>query len=100
MSCSVCAGHDSSNCPCCGESYSIVKCPECGGDGIDHRLAFDIRTREEIAIEPLTYLALPKDEDDAEAKRWNYCRSDKNCPFCKGIGEVYQDIKNNHYPLY
>jgi len=100
MSCSVCAGHDTYNCPCCGDELSVATCPECGGDGIDHRLAFNIVTREFVKVEPITWQVLPKTEDEAEAMRWNYCQAEENCPFCKGLGEVYQDIRENYYPLY
>lgn len=35
MSCSVCAGYSSENCPCCSEDLDVIECPECEGLGVD-----------------------------------------------------------------
>lgn len=98
MSCSVCAGYSSSNCPVCGESH-IVDCPECYGSGINHNLAFNIHTRQDVKVNEITWMMLPATEEEAEKKGQNYCRSEENCPYCKGIGQVRKE-DDGYYPLY
>jgi DnaJ-class molecular chaperone len=99
MSCTVCQGYDTQNCPVCGETLQVVPCPECDGTGVDQRLAFNIRTRLFVEVNKLTWLILPSDEDRAEAMGWNYCRAEENCPFCKGIGEVHKDRYGDLSPM-
>ena len=98
MSCNVCAGYDSTNCPVCGEER-IVTCPVCEGTGINQRLAFNIHTRQSVKVTEIAWLFLPKTEEEAEAKGQNYCRSEENCPACKGLGEVRKE-GDAYYPLY
>lgn len=100
MSCSVCGGHTfSGECPACSEIIGVVPCPECGGTGIDHRLAFNIRTRQFVEVTALTWEILPSDEDRAEAMGWNYCRAMENCPHCEGIGEVQKYVDGTFQAL-
>jgi DnaJ-class molecular chaperone len=99
MSCTVCRGYDTSKCPVCSEQLEVIECPECNGTGINHRLAFNIRTRQYVEVTPMTWEILPSDEDRAEAMGWNYCRTEENCPYCKGIGEVMR-IDGSIEPLY
>lgn len=99
MSCTVCQGYAVQNCPVCQENLHTVCCPECDGTGINHRLAFNIRTRLFVEVNKLTWLTLPSDEDRAEAMGWNYCRAEEDCPFCKGIGEVHKDRYGDLSPM-
>ena len=99
MSCSVCRGYDSHACPSCGQGLSQVLCPVCGGDGFDHRLAFNIRTRQYEEVTELTWLCLPISEEAAEARGWNYCKAEESCLFCKGRGIVYQNDRSEYQPI-
>ena len=99
MSCIVCMGYDTQNCPVCGDHYEVIACPECEGRGVNMRLAFNIRTRQFVEVTPLTWQVLPSTEDRAEAMGWNYCRAEDNCPHCKGFGEVYKDRNGNITPM-
>ena len=99
MSCSICHGYIGVDCPVCGPRMDIVPCPECEGTGINHRLAFNIKTREFVEVNPLTWMLLPVTEEQAEAKDWNFCRAEDNCPYCKGLGEFHRDAKGYHYPI-
>lgn len=92
MSCSVCAGYSSYNCPCCGEEIRMVACPDCKGTGMEPYRLFNIRTRGEIVVTANMYFSYPKDEDDAEAKGEFLCRMPRGyCPTCKGEGEIPED---------
>lgn len=43
MSCSVCEGYSSYNCPCCGPQIEKIVCPECDGSGEDeHGFTCDV----------------------------------------------------------
>ena len=99
MSCNVCRGYDSHDCPVCGIESSVERCPVCSGTGIDQRLAFNIKSREFVKVTEIAWLMLPKTEDEAEARGQNYCRAEDNCPFCKGLGEVRKE-GDAYYPLY
>jgi DnaJ-class molecular chaperone len=100
MSCSVCEGRSLiAECPCCSNVAGIETCPECEGTGINHRLAFNIKTRQFVEVTPTTWEILPSDEDRAEAMRWNYCRAEESCPYCKGIGEVRMLVDGSYEPL-
>lgn len=81
------------------EDSSIVRCIECDGTGVDQRLAYNIHTGEEVKVTEIAWLMLPKTESEARAKNQNYCRSEGNCPICKGLGEVRKE-GNAYYPLY
>lgn len=92
MSCAVCAGHDTYNCPCCGDDVRMVECPDCGGTGMTPYKAFNIQSRKEVPVTRLTWLLIPKDEDEAESKGKRYCRAYRDiCRTCGGLGEI-QDI--------
>lgn len=99
MSCNVCRGYDSSNCPTCSVSFAQAICPECDGDGLDHSLAFNIRTRQTTEVSEMAWMLLPDTEDIAEARGWNYCKAEETCPFCKGQGMVFQDNHGNYFPM-
>ena len=99
MSCSVCRGYDSHDCPYCAAESTIERCPVCSGTGIDQRLAFNIHTRKFVKVTEIAWLMLPKTEEEAEARGQNYCRTEENCPFCKGLGEVRKE-GDAYYPLY
>lgn len=100
MSCSVCAGHDTYCCPCCSEELDVVACPECGGEGYTDFKAFNIKTRKFVDVTPETYCALPDDENVALANGRNYCQGDaKECRFCGGRGEVYQDSRGEYHKM-
>lgn len=81
------------------EGMAQVICPHCDGDGFDHRLAFNIRTRLYEEVNELTWILLPVTEEDAEAKNWNYCRAEEHCPHCNGLGLVLQDENGECYPI-
>lgn len=101
MSCTVCEGKSLTvECPCCSNVAGVETCPECDGTGVNHRLAFNIRTRQYVEVTPMTWEILPSDEDRAEAMRWNYCRAEENCPYCKGIGKVRMLVDGSFEPLY
>lgn len=89
MSCTVCSGYDTSKCPVCSEYMEEIECPECDGTGLNHRLAFNIKTRQYVEINPTTWDVLPVTEEEAEFKGWNYCRAEEECPYCKGSGVIY-----------
>lgn len=99
MSCNICMGYDTTHCPVCGDDSTIVDCPECYGTGINQRLAFNIHTRQFVKVTEITWLMLPATEDEAEDKGQNYCRSEENCPLCKGIGQMRKEGEA-YYPLY
>lgn len=89
MSCSVCAGYDSYNCPCCGEDVRMIDCPECKGTGYEPYMAFNIRTRGMTEVTMLTWMLLPRDEEGAERRGTNYCRMPRErCGRCHGEGQV------------
>ena len=88
MSCSVCAGYSSYNCPCCGEDVRMMECPDCGGNGVRY-LAFHITERRFKEVTELAFTILPQDEDEARYMRNKWCQGDiKRCPTCKGEGEI------------
>lgn len=90
MSCSVCAGYSSYNCPACGGGVRMVDCPDCE-DGLQYFL-YNIHNGKEIKCTALAYQIQPFDEDDARAERKNYCQGDiRRCPTCKGEGEIPED---------
>lgn len=89
MSCSVCAGYGSYNCPCCGEGTHLITCPDCKGTGFAPYMAFDIIDRKFIEVTELAWQILPDDEDEAESRTMRYCKADlENCPKCRGWGEI------------
>ena len=60
MSCSVCAGHDTYNCPCCGETIQMIICPDCYGTGMKKPRAFHIYRRLTVEVTETTWQILPK----------------------------------------
>ena len=90
MSCSVCAGYSSYNCPCCGEEPRMIACPDCE-DGMEY-WSFNIKSRTFVRVTPIAYQLLPFDEDDARAEGKNYCQADiRRCPTCQGEGRIPED---------
>lgn len=92
MSCSVCEGHDSYNCPCCGRQ--VRTCPECGGTGKTPYLAYDLRTNRVSEVPEIVWLTLPEDEDEARrTNRHTFQFEDggDRCPACHGDGTVPED---------
>lgn len=88
MSCSVCAGYSSHNCPCCGEDR-MTSCPDCNGTGLAPYMAFDIIDRKFVEVTELAWLILPADEDEAEEHTMRYCKADiQACRTCGGVGEI------------
>ena len=89
MSCSVCAGYSSYNCPCCGHSVEMTDCPECNGTGYAPHKALQIHTRQVVTCSALTWDMLPADEDTAYSRGENWCKYPREaCPVCKGEGEI------------
>ena len=89
MSCSVCAGYSSYNCPCCGEEVRMMTCPDCKGSGMAAYKAYHIHRHITAEVTKICYDILPKDEDDAIARGENWCRYPREiCPTCKGEGEI------------
>lgn len=87
MSCSVCAGHDSYNCPCCSPKVQIMTCPEC--DNGYQYYAFDVIARKFVRVTELAYQILPFDEDDAYFEKKRYCQGCiEKCRKCNGEGEI------------
>ena len=93
MSCDVCRGTNSSECPVCGrERWERVTCPKCEGIGLERCWAMSMRTGDEIEVSVGTYLALAEDMLEAKAKGEHYYRCDADeCELCGGRGEVMTD---------
>lgn len=92
MSCSVCAGHDTYNCPVCGEAVRMETCPDCKGTGLAPYKAWHIHRHVAAEVTYLTWLMIPKDEDEAYMKGENWCRMEREtCPTCKGDGEIPEE---------
>lgn len=88
MACSVCAGHDTYNCPCCGEEIRMIDCPDCNGTGKGGWKVWDIIDRVVVDCEEIAYLASPEDEDEAAYMGKRYCRYSDKCPTCHGEGQI------------
>ena len=89
MSCSVCAGYDSYNCPCCGKEVSMTVCPECHGTGWEDYSLLQIHTRGIIKVSREQWVRYPADEDEAFDKGENLCRMPRErCGRCHGEGEI------------
>ena len=87
MSCSVCAGYDSFSCPCCGENYSMIPCPDCT-DGFEY-YSFNIHTGKQKKVTKAAYMILPYDEDDARDGGMDFCQGDVcECSRCGGEREI------------
>ena len=84
MSCSVCAGYDDQNCPCCSEGPVLIPCPECT-DGYAYFAGIVGRPEARVKVTKLAYMMLPYDEDDAKDLRQRYYQIDiEVCPVCEG----------------
>lgn len=99
MSCSVCQGYDSHKCPCCGDGLEVVGCPNCNGTGNADWMVFDIKERVAVPCIESAYLYAAEDEDEAEYLGKRYCKLSCECQTCKGEGLVYQDKRDNIYPI-
>lgn len=88
MSCSVCAGHDTYNCPCCSEEVNMIECPDCKGTGEGDYKVFDRIDRIAVRCDKIAYYYSPDDEDAASAMGRRYCRLSCTCQTCKGEGEI------------
>lgn len=90
MSCSVCAGYSSYNCPCCGKDTRIIECPDCE-NGLRY-YSIDIKTGEEKQVTKAAYLILPFDEDDARQEKKRYYQGDiVKCRTCDGDGVIAEE---------
>ena len=98
MSCSVCEGYSSHNCPCCSEGIRMVKCPDCHGTGKTPYLAYDMLKNEVVEVTESAWIAM-HEEDIAElltarGKKQNYFRYEKGgatCKTCHGCGLIPED---------
>ena len=98
MSCDVCRGTNSRNCPVCGEQPEMIFCPECRGLGLKKCYAMSMRTGTEIEVTAETYMGIPETEDEARMNGRKYYRSDaEECEFCGGTGEVWLDKHGNYH---
>lgn len=88
MSCPVCKGYDSHNCPVCSGIHEV--CPACQGTGQGPYMAFDTELRIDIPVTREEYFSLPADEDDAFLKGERYCQQDREeCACCRGTGVIW-----------
>ena len=91
MSCSVCAGYSSDNCPCCSDNAQMVECPDCDGTGV-YYYAFNTSTRKMSRVTELVFSMLPVDEDDARDSNTVWCQGYvEPCSTCHGEGEIPED---------
>lgn len=88
MSCSVCSGYSSRNCPCCGDEPRMTLCPHCKGTGEQDWMVFDIKDRIAVECIESAYLYAPEDEDTAEYLGKRYCKLSCTCKTCNGEGEI------------
>lgn len=87
MSCSVCAGYSSYNCPCCSEEPAPVPCPDCS-DGYAYYAGI-VGSVGRTRVTKLAYMMLPYDEVDARAMKNKYYQGDiEECPRCGGEREI------------
>ena len=88
MSCSVCAGYSSYNCPCCGGYTETIDCPDCGGTGEGNYTVWDVHNRREVSCTRLAYLLCADTEDDALERGQRYCKLSCVCKTCNGEGTI------------
>lgn len=87
MSCSVCAGYSSYNCPCCGNE--VDTCHVCHGRGHMGFFRFNVVTRETSEVSEEEYDMLPDDEDMAQDLGFTFCKAElAECFECHGLGEI------------
>lgn len=90
MSCEVCAGYSSYNCPVCGGEDSMSICPNCKGTGEADWKVFDIKQRVVVRCTELAYIYAADSEDEAEAQGKRYCKENNICETCDGLGEIQE----------
>ena len=88
MSCEVCAGYSTYNCPVCGGDAGVIICPDCNGTGEGDWKVFDIRQRIVVRCSEIAYLYAPDTEDQAEQMGRRYCKESNVCQTCQGAGEI------------
>lgn len=88
MSCEVCAGHDTYNCPVCGKEPRLMTCPDCKGTGEGDWKVFDIKQRIVVRCSEIAYIYAADNEDSAEELGRRYCKESNVCQTCKGLGEI------------
>ena len=88
MSCEVCAGYSTYNCPVCGEQARMMTCPDCNGTGEGDWKVFDVVKRMVINCPKLAYDLAPDSEDKAIEMGKRFCRESNICQTCKGVGEL------------
>lgn len=90
MSCTVCAGYSSQDCPCCGKGAGVTDCPDCGGTGEGAWKVWDIIDRVIVDCTEIAYQIACNDEDEAAVKGKRFCKLSDTCPTCRGTGQVMQ----------
>ena len=88
MSCSVCLGYSSANCPCCGAQYEVIDCPDCKGTGEHDYTVWDVHLGLEVSCTKLAYLSAAGDEDTALERGQRYCKYSCVCKTCNGEGTI------------
>lgn len=88
MSCEVCSGYSSHNCPVCGGNSSAITCPDCKGTGEGDWKVFDILQRMVINCSEIAYIYAADSEDEAELQGKRYCKESNICQKCGGAGEI------------
>ena len=88
MSCEVCAGYSTYNCPVCGEQARMMTCPDCNGTGEGDWKVFDVVMRMVVNCPKLAYDLAPDSEDKAIEMGKRFCRESNICQTCKGVGEI------------
>ena len=88
MSCEVCAGYSSYNCPVCGGDTKMITCPDCNGTGEGDWKVYDLVKNVVVKCPQLAYELAPDTEDKAEELGKRYCRESNVCQTCKGLGEI------------
>lgn len=86
--CTVCSGYTHYDCPCCSESYTLVRCDACGGWGKTF-WACDNETGDVFQVTEAKFLSLPGEDENARITQ--YC--EEHCEECDGCGEV----EKGHY---
>lgn len=88
MSCEVCAGYSSYNCPVCGNVAKMITCPDCNGTGEGDWKVYDLVKNVVVKCPQLAYELAPDTEDKAAELGKRYCRESNTCKRCKGVGEI------------
>lgn len=88
MSCEVCAGYSSYNCPVCGGEVSMTTCQDCKGTGEGDWKVYDIKLGIVVRCSKIAYIYAADDERAAELMGKRYCKESNTCQTCNGLGEV------------